>query len=269
MLRRFTPRNDEEPELPRTTVRSRVPAFRTSPEDEPMSRIYLIRHAQASIASDNYDRLSPLGVLQAQILADHLERLKIRFDAVYSGEMERQKATAKPVLAALSGDDSQVLRIAPEFNEYDAHSIIRYQIREMVAEDPSLAEAASKLTTDGRSLSLVFKRAMLKWVRGERNIPGVETWPEFVQRVDFGIEKIIHENGPKTSVAVFTSGGAICVSMRKALKLSDEQTIMLPLHTMNTGISLFHFSEGSFTLSYFNSIAHLELRNERELITYR
>jgi broad specificity phosphatase PhoE len=139
----------------------------------------------------------------------------------------------------------------------------------MLSEDSALAEALSNLTTDGRSLSIVFKRAMLRWVRGERNIPGVETWPEFVQRVDLGIERLIQENGPKTTIAVFTSGGAICVSMRKALKLSDEQTILLPLHTMNTGVSLFHFSEGSFTLSCFNSIAHLELRNEPELITYR
>jgi len=234
-----------------------------------MSRIYLIRHAQASIASDVYDRLSPLGVQQATILADYFKRVKIRFDAVYSGEMERQKDTANPVMAALFGDEPKTLRIAPEFNEYDAHSIIRHQIREMLSEDSALAEALSNLTTDGRSLSIVFKRAMLRWVRGERNIPGVETWPEFVQRVDLGIERLIQENGPKTTIAVFTSGGAICVSMRKALKLSDEQTILLPLHTINTGVSLFHFSEGSFTLSYFNSIAHLEMLNERKLITYR
>jgi broad specificity phosphatase PhoE len=234
-----------------------------------MSRIYLIRHAQASISSDVYDRLSPLGLRQATILADYFRRVNMKFDAVYSGEMERQKDTAKPVMAALFGDESDVLRIAPEFDEYDAHSIIRHQIQEMTSEDPAVAEAASKLTTDGRSLSLVFKRAMLRWVRGERNIPGVETWQEFVQRVDLGIERVIQENGPKKTVAVFTSGGAICVSMRKALKLSDEQTILLPLQTINTGISLFHFSEGSFTLSYFNSIAHLELLNERKLITYR
>lgn len=234
-----------------------------------MSRIYLIRHAQASITSDVYDRLSPLGLQQATILADYFRRVNMKFDAVYSGEMERQKDTAKPVMDALFGNEPQILRIAPEFNEYDAHSIILHQIREMTSEDPALAEAASKLTTDGRSLSLVFKRAMLRWVSGERKIPGVETWREFVQRVDLGIERIIQENGQKKTVAVFTSGGAICVSMRKALKLSDEQTILLPLQTINTGISLFHFSEGSFTLSYFNSIAHLELLNERKLITYR
>ena len=234
-----------------------------------MSRLYLIRHGQASIGSDNYDRLSQTGIRQAKILADYLANLKIQFDAVYSGEMERQKDTAKPVMEALYGTSSQLLLNAPEFNEYDAHTIISYQAPEMMSEDPEIAEALPKLTTDGRALAVVFKKAMLRWVRGERYIPGVEAWPEFVQRVYSGVDRIFKENGPKKTIAIFTSGGAISITLRRALGLSDEQTILMPLQTLNTGISLFHFSDDVFTLSYFNCIAHLEMRKEPNLITYR
>jgi broad specificity phosphatase PhoE len=45
-----------------------------------MSEIYLIRHGQASFGSDNYDRLSPLGVRQAQCLAKHLAKTDKSFD---------------------------------------------------------------------------------------------------------------------------------------------------------------------------------------------
>ena len=33
-----------------------------------MSEIYFVRHGQASFGSEDYDRLSPLGVRQAQVL---------------------------------------------------------------------------------------------------------------------------------------------------------------------------------------------------------
>jgi broad specificity phosphatase PhoE len=213
--------------------------------------------------------LSPTGKRQAKILADYLASLGIQFDAVYSGEMERQKDTAKPVIEALYGVGGKPVLNAPEFNEYDAHTIISYQAPEMMSEDPEMAEALPKLTTDGGALALVFQRAMLRWVRGERHIPGVETWPEFTQRVYSGLERIFKENGPKKTIAIFTSGGAISITLRKALGLSDEQTILMPLQTLNTGISLFHFKDNVLTLSYFNCIAHLEMRREPGLITYR
>ena len=39
-----------------------------------MSEIYFIRHGQASFGEENYDRLSPRGIKQAQCLAKRLAR---------------------------------------------------------------------------------------------------------------------------------------------------------------------------------------------------
>ncbi|MFH0960450.1 MAG: histidine phosphatase family protein [Pseudomonadota bacterium] len=234
-----------------------------------MTKIYFIRHAQASIGSSNYDRLSPLGNYQSIILADYLKKLGIVFDAVYSGEMERQRETARPLIESLFGVDHERLIVLPEFNEYDAHSIIGYQIPEMTKEDPRVAKAALNYASDGKSLELIFKKAMLRWIRGERLIPGVETWLEFVRRVKSGIEKLDRDSASHKTVAVFTSGGAISVSMKDALGLNDEQTVLLPLRAFNTGITLYHFNEGRLMLSYFNSIAHLEMLRKPKIITYR
>ena len=75
-----------------------------------MSEIYFFRHGQASFGEENYDRLSPLGVRQAQVLARYLAKAGKVFDAVYYGEMERQQKTARRPESLpkglLSGDGS-------------------------------------------------------------------------------------------------------------------------------------------------------------------
>ena len=49
-----------------------------------MSRLYLIRHGQASFLSDNYDQLSDMGKNQALELGDNFSSKDIIFDTVYS-----------------------------------------------------------------------------------------------------------------------------------------------------------------------------------------
>ena len=61
--------------------------------------LYLIRHAQAG-PRHKYDRLSDLGRIQARLLGEHLASSKVRFAAVYSGELERQVETALAIKQA-------------------------------------------------------------------------------------------------------------------------------------------------------------------------
>ena len=235
-----------------------------------MGLIYMIRHAQASFGSMSYDRLSDLGIRQSEILGDYFARVGVNFDSVYSGAMERQRVTAETVLARTGkqGPESQI-RPAPEFNEYDAHSIIESQIPDMRRDHPSVAEALDSIYTDGRALKVVFEWAMLRWVAGQANLRGIETWGEFKSRVARGIQRIATENAPSARVAIFTSGGAICAVMQMALGLSDEETIRLALQIRNTSVSAFTHEDFDPILVCFNSTAHLELENNRDLITYR
>ena len=50
-----------------------------------MAELYLIRHAQASFGTSDYDRLSPLGCRQAGALGEYFRDCAIHIDAVYSG----------------------------------------------------------------------------------------------------------------------------------------------------------------------------------------
>ncbi len=235
-----------------------------------MSEIYFIRHAQASFGKENYDQLSPLGIRQAEILGDYLKRLGLDFHMVYAGSMERQIGTAHLVMSRMDKDQPGLdLHIASEFDEYDSRSIIRSQVRDMSREDPSISEALPQFYSDQRAFQYIFERAVLRWVSGRYEIPSVETWQTFTHRVRKGVNSVMSDNGPRRTIAVFTSGGVISAVMQMALGLSNEDAIRLSWQILNTSVSTFKYSDKGFGLSSFNLLAHLELHNDAALLTYR
>ena len=71
-----------------------------------MAAIYLVRHGQASFGSANYDQLSELGTRQADATGEYFARCGITLDAAYSGDLSRQRETARlaPSLVFSRGD---------------------------------------------------------------------------------------------------------------------------------------------------------------------
>jgi broad specificity phosphatase PhoE len=231
---------------------------------------YLVRHAQASFGSENYDRLSELGVRQSEILGDYFRTLGLRFDRAYSGSMQRQAATARTVLSRLDGGFAAALvTSAAEFDEIDASAIIRSQVAELIREDPSISEAFTKIYQESWALRVVFERAMGRWASGEHQVPGCESWDNFRARISRGLAKIAGETSPGENAVVFTSGGAISVVMQMALDLPDAETLRMALEIRNSSVSTFRLRENRAALVCFNSVAHLEALNDPGLITYR
>jgi broad specificity phosphatase PhoE len=235
-----------------------------------MSVIYLIRHAQASFGSDEYDQLSDLGVEQSRILGEYFRDLEMEFQGVYSGSMKRQLDTARKVMSHIRGDESDwEPHPALEFNEYDAPSIIKSQMPYMIEEDPLITEDPQRLFTDRKYFQHVFNSAMKRWLAGACDGLGIETWPEFTQRVRAGLTRLMEEHGSKKRISIFTSGGAICAAMQIALGLSDDESMRLILLIRNTSVTTFWYGNDQLSLSCFNSTTHLELLKDPELITYR
>ena len=56
-----------------------------------MSRLVLVRHAQASIGHANYDQLSPRGEEQARSLGAHWAEMRTVFDQVFVGPRQRHQ----------------------------------------------------------------------------------------------------------------------------------------------------------------------------------
>ena len=69
-----------------------------------MATIYLVRHGQASFGAENYDKLSDLGCRQATVVGEYFRDQGIHFDAVYSGDLSRQRNTARLAIASQPAD---------------------------------------------------------------------------------------------------------------------------------------------------------------------
>jgi len=238
---------------------------------ELMSRLYMVRHGQASFGKENYDRLSKRGVEQAVILAEYFLKLGLRFDAVYSGAIERQKRTALEIIGLYRarGADIPDLRVMPEFNEYDSKAIIKSQLVELLEEDSSLARELENIYTDKRSFQRIFEKVMVRWVTGRFDKPGVEDWKSVKRRVAKGLAAVMAENGRNKTVLVVASGGTISASVQYAVDTPDITTMHICWQIANTSITRFVYDGDRITLSSLNAIPHLEERGEKDFITYR
>lgn len=236
-----------------------------------MSEIYMIRHGQASFGREDYDLLSPTGIRQARVLARHLTLLGPAFDMVYCGTMERQKMTAREAIESytLSGVSLPGPAISEAFDEYDSRAVWDSQIPQMLQEDPSLSEDLERVFTDPKAFQRIFERVMLRWISGSYDIPGIPRWRDFVMRVRDGLLEIMKRHGSGKQIAVFTSGGPISVALQTALGLSDEKTMGISWQIMNASITRFKYNATGIALAGFNDVTHLELEQDKDLLTYR
>jgi broad specificity phosphatase PhoE len=239
-------------------------------EKNPVSEIYCIRHAQASFGTGDYDRLSEVGMRQAQILADYLLNLGVRFHALYSGSLQRQISTAEPIVSGLSKRGMEVeIQTDPAFNEYDTAGIIRTLAPTLSREDPAFSRALPDIFGDRHAFQMVLEKAMKRWTFQQDAMGDIESWPAFAGRVRRGIDRIVRETGRGKAVALLTSGGPLSVIMQMALRLSDEETLQLAWQIRNASVSLFKFNDDRLTLAAFNGVGHLEIQQDSGLLTYR
>ena len=236
-----------------------------------MSEIYLFRHGQASFGEDNYDRLSPTGVKQSEILARHLAKTDKLFDAIYFGEMERQQKTAQELVDYYRKSKLLVPRpnVSDKFNEYDSFSVWQALLPEILHEDPALANDVEKLYGEQKTFQRIFAKVMNLWISGGYQASGIPCWNDFKQRVRKGLEELIANHGARKRLAVFTSGGPISVAVQTALGLSDSKTLEISWQLMNASITRIKYSVRGMMLAVFNDVTHLELERDESLLTYR
>jgi len=236
-----------------------------------MSTLYMIRHGQASFGSDNYDMLSDMGNEQSRVLAEHLIKLGINFNSIFTGEMERHKGTMMQMIPFYNSKNMALPEnsIMADFNEYDSMGVVAEIFPEMLEEDPSYKEDMERMVGDKKSFQRVFEQAMYRWVDGNYKSRKVAIWNDFVARVYGGLDKIMNTYGKGKNIAVFTSGGPISVSVKRALNLSDRDTMRISWQIVNASVTRFKFTHDRIMLSVFNDHTHLEIHSGEELITYR
>lgn len=239
-----------------------------------MSRLFLVRHGQASFLEQNYDKLSALGEKQSRLLGEYWVHRQMVFQRIYTGPRSRQMETARIAgeqyeRAGLPWPEVQVMQ---QFDEYHGEQVMDSSLDGLAESNPQVRKLQQDFLQAGssrekhRSFQKLFEVVIGKWVAGEVQVDDVEPWSEFCARVNRGLSLVCGDNGGNENVAIFSSGGPIGVTLQRALELSPENTLKIAWMARNCSFSEFLFSGERFTLSSFNELPHLD---DPSLITYR
>lgn len=234
-----------------------------------MSELILVRHGQASFGADSYDKLSPVGVQQVEILSRHWQTLSEQFDVCYAGTLRRQQETAAALLPLVKAAD---ISIHPGLNEYNGESLIRIYLRDHAARE-GLGELEGQPLRDRKRFQLILEAATRHWIDGTL-MPGeddqdFEPWRNFKQRVQFTLDELMRAHTGGARVLVSTSGGVIALALQYALQLPDNQAVATNWMVNNSSVTRLVYGRGKVSLAVFNALTHLETPALRELITFR
>ncbi|WP_319409135.1 histidine phosphatase family protein [uncultured Desulfosarcina sp.] len=236
-----------------------------------MSTLYLIRHGQASFGTSDYDALSDRGRHQARVLGGFFLKTGIRFDACWSGTLNRQQQTLGEVRDTYldAGLDLPLPAETAALDEYDYEAVLRALIPVIEKEDPAFICDVNGMLSDRQAFQKVFGRVMTRWASGRDSMDDLLSWSSFAAGVTTGIRDIIERSARGSQIAVFTSGGPIAASVGRVLGLDAEKTISLSWQLVNASLTRFKFSDGRISLATFNEQGHLEGQGGNSLVTYR
>jgi broad specificity phosphatase PhoE len=232
-----------------------------------MSVIYLIRHGQASFGTDNYDQLSAVGREQSAILGKYFAALGEPIHRIYTGTLDRQRATAQIVADALA-PNAPPLAVEPAFDEYESESILRAFAASLT---PAQLEQAGwpGLHTDRRRFQFFLERAARSWVDAQIAADDMLPWRGFHGRIIAALEEIMRTEGRSKTLLVSTSGGVIGTIVAHVLGLANHVGIELNWAVHNASITRLNYNADKISLSMFNGLPHLDQDGRRQLITYR
>ena len=227
-------------------------------------RVILVRHAQASFGSANYDQLSERGEQQAQRLAAWLvAHPELNFSHVAAGSLRRHAQT----LAAIEQAFTQARRALPaltqdsDWNEFDHEALIRVYAAQH-AGDTLLAAAYS----DHRAAHALMSAVLHAWADGELDGGIPESWAVFGARVARARARL--DAAPRGRILVVSSGGTIARCAQAALGCDDRRAVTLNLALRNTAVSEFRTRDADWQLHIWNMLPHLAAPADRDHVTY-
>jgi broad specificity phosphatase PhoE len=230
----------------------------------PRGRVILVRHAQASFGSANYDQLSERGERQAQRLADWMvAHPELNFSYVAAGTLHRHAQT----LAAIEAAFTRAQRALPalvqdaDWNEFDHDALLRaYAGRR--AEDPLLLTARS----DHRAAHALMRAVLHAWAGGELDEAIPESWNVFGARVARARSRL--DAAASGRILIVSSGGPIARCAQAALGCDDRRAVTLNLALRNTAVSEFHTRDADWDLHIWNMLPHLAAPEDADHVTY-
>jgi broad specificity phosphatase PhoE len=235
-----------------------------------MATIYLVRHGQASFGAENYDKLSALGCRQAVATGEYFRDAGVHFDAVYSGDLSRQRETARLVL--LSQPKLVPHHIDPRFNEIENDAQLKYLMPEVVKLNPMIEALVKKGLSSSKDYQKVIDAVFNFWVSPACKDSRIQSWSEFSDGAQQAIKKIMDDQGNGKTIGVFTSGGTLATIVAQVLGLGGDRTYQLYEPIFNCSVTQLFYNQSKISLSYFNDCSFLQVMGRQrgeELLSYR
>ena len=235
-----------------------------------MATIYLVRHGQASFGAENYDKLSELGCRQATGVGEYFRDHGVRFDAVYSGDLSRQRNTAR--LAVASQPAEVPHHIDARFNEIENDLQLKYLMPDVIKINPKIEAMVNKGLSSSKDYQKVIEAVFNYWVSPVCNDTRLQSWAEFSGGARQAMSDVMHEQGAGKTIGIFTSGGTLATIVAQILGLDGEKTYQLYEPIFNCSVTQLFYSRSKISLSYYNDSSFLQVLGQQQgeaLISYR
>tara|TARA_R110002072_G_scaffold172728_5_gene327059 strand:+ start:3567 stop:4244 length:678 start_codon:yes stop_codon:yes gene_type:complete len=224
-----------------------------------MSKVILVRHAQASLGKANYDELSQRGFKQAELLGNYFSQYYQKPSTIISGTLKRHEQTAQALVKAYP--QALTYQQDADWNEFDFKKLIHLYLKQRPNETPS--------TGDVRAFFSILKKSMLAWSQDELDGTSdkLENWDEFSARINRAFTRVMkcESEGPQIIVS---SGGSIAIKLMQILEISPKTMINLNFQIRNTSFSELLIKKHNIDLVTFNQVNHLLENNNDSMITY-
>jgi broad specificity phosphatase PhoE len=230
--------------------------------------ITLIRHGQAG-SRVVYDELSERGHEQARALGNWFGERGVRFDAVVAGGLNRQRMTARAVVAAMEehGIAAPEIVVDTRWNEFDLDAVYAGIGPVLALENEQFRLEYAQLQRDVTDPESAVHRAwrncdvtvVRAWIEARLEFAG-ESFAEFCARVREGLFSLPSDR----NIAVVTSATPIGVCVGATLDLSPRR-VMQVAAGFNTAFSELDLRPGDPRLVSFNNVPHLRDQRLRTL----
>lgn len=211
-----------------------------------MGNLYLVRHGQASLGSDNYDQLSDLGQRQSVRLGEHFAQQGLAFEAVLTGTLQRHSQTWAGI--ARGAGLTHTPQKHGSLDEYNSAAVIA-TVRPGPVQRPSTPEEVKQHFRHLRD-------GLVQWSKGTVQPAGMPLYADWVRGVADVLDHVRHNHSG--NVLLVSSGGPIATAVGQVLDTSAETSIELNMRIRNSAVTEFAFTPKRHVLLAFNSIAHLE-----------
>ena len=229
-----------------------------------MPIVLLIRHAQASFGTADYDVLSERGHAQVEALHRSLERRGIVADRVVSGSLRRQRDTARPWSSEVADAGAT---IDERWNELDNDDVLSHHSAVQTRLERRPGDTGPAFSS--RDFQVVFDQALQEWVDAGAASPARQTWPDFLAKVNVALDDLGGGLRSGETAMAFTSSGVIAALAASLIGVPECAFVPLNRVSVNASITKVIVGSRGKTLVSYNDHGHLEDAGTHDLVTYR